>query len=155
MNKNLSIFLLMLVFVFSGTHLAFAKRGFWRVEEDQKRKVQEEQKKVEEKKIQATQKARSENKSALKNTLKENTLLNEAQKKDLADYFSGQYEGNISVKDEKTAQDIATFQKIADDPTINQAQKKTAIKKYIENKNKTKPEDSKEADSKNKAKAEK
>ena len=136
--KNLNISLCVLAIIFTSiltvkaesskkTHLRKIRQG----EEEQKIKA-------EQKKNEAIRSTQEGNKAFLKERLEKNKALTEVQKKELVDYFEGQYPGKVSVKDKQNAKDREAFEKIASDQRMNQFQKKTAIKKYLEAKNKSK-----------------
>jgi len=54
--------------------------------------------------------------------------LSEEQKNELMNFFESQYQGNVSFRDQRQAENVAFLEKIANDTSLTQEQKKEAIK---------------------------
>ncbi len=79
---------------------------------------------------------RQQNYTLMKERLARNKKLIEQEKEDLINFFQSQqeirYEKVISLNDPKYTEDLALFEKIANDPNIEFNDKKTAIKAYFD-----------------------
>ena len=73
----------------------------------------------------------TESMEALKAKLARNTRLTDAQKNELLDYYEKQYQGNSDFYAKQAAGNHAFFEKIANDSTLTQAQRKEAIRQHF------------------------
>lgn len=72
-----------------------------------------------------------ENIAFLKEKLAKNSGLTDVQKDELMSCFKAQYQEGVSLCDQQYSENVSFFEKIANDSTLTQDQKKSAIEKYF------------------------
>lgn len=76
-------------------------------------------------------KLHEENMAFMKERLAANRKLTDAQKEELISFFEKQHQENVAFREKQYADRVAFFEKIADDATLTQKQKKQAIKDFM------------------------
>ena len=135
MNKRAVYIFVILLFIFADIMPAEADKSR-RVRWEKAKQEKQAKEEVEKQKVVADrqEKISTGNRVLLQKGLEKNTVMNTVQKKELIEYFDSQRKKDPLLNEKQSTQDVAVFEKIANDRTINQAQKKAAIKAYMEKK---------------------
>jgi len=77
------------------------------------------------------QKQHDENMTFLKKRLANNKKLTNVQKDELVNFFEQQYQQGVDLRSTQQQENVTVFQSIANNPSLNHAQKKQAIRDHF------------------------